>query len=84
MKTKNQSIIHKIFCVSNQYFTIPILSKHYRIYSSRKANIYKKYHQNVKTSMENEEYFSLAAHKAHLTKRLNRLDFYAVHLPNSM
>lgn len=84
MKTKNKSILHKTFYVSGRYFTIPILSKHYRIYSSRKANIYKKYHQSVRTSMENEEYFSLAAHKAHLTKRLDRLDWRAVNLPNLM
>jgi|688.fasta_scaffold86219_8 hypothetical protein len=84
MKTKTKSIIHKSFYVYGRYLTIPMLKKHYRIYSSRKANIYKKYHQSVRNSMENEEYFSLAAHKAHLTKRLETLNWRAVNHPTCM
>jgi hypothetical protein len=34
--------------------------------------------------MENEEYFSLAAHKAHLTKRLETLNWRAVNHPTCM
>ena len=82
---KNQLIIYKSFSIGNErYSTSPITYKNYRIYSSRRANIYKKFHQIVRKCIENKEYSSIAAHKASLTKKLNSLNRTVIHHPNLM
>jgi hypothetical protein len=50
---------------------IPNSNSHYRIYLSRRANAYKKYHNKVRKSIANDTLSSIAAHKAWLTRELD-------------
>ena len=58
----------------NQYpsfwMNVPKKNKHYRVYLSRRANAYKKYHGKVKKAIENGHPSSVAAHGAWLTREL--------------
>ncbi len=67
---KKYSYTYKIIQV-NDCLNIPIKNKHYRVYSSRCANAYKKYHGKVRKSIVNNKLSSLAAHKAWLTRELD-------------
>jgi hypothetical protein len=53
------------------WLNIPFKNKHYRVYSSQRANAYKKYHGKVRNSIVNNKLSSLAAHKAWLTRELD-------------
>ena len=54
----------------NTWFNVSSKNKHYRVYSSRVANAYKKYHGKVRKSIANDSLSSLAAHKSWLTREL--------------
>ena len=55
----------------NRWLKIPNNNSHYRIYLSRRANAYKKYHNKVRKSIANDTLSSIAAHKAWLTRELH-------------
>jgi hypothetical protein len=54
---------------------IPMDNKHYRLYSSRRANAYKKYHAKVRKSIDNDNLFSLPSHKAWLTREKDHIAY---------
>ena len=60
----------------NDWLKIPVNNKHYRVYSSRVANAYKKYHGKVRKSIENNKLASLAAHKSWLTRELQDIRYW--------
>ena len=55
---------------------IPTNNKHYRLYLSRRANAYKKYHGKVRKSVDNDQLSSVAAHKAWLTRELKDIQYW--------
>ena len=59
------------------WLNIPIKNKHYRVYSSQRANAYKKYHGKVRNSIVNNKLSSLAAHKAWLTRELQDIQYWS-------
>ena len=58
------------------WLNIPFKNKHYRVYSSQRANAYKKYHGKVRNSIANNKLSSLAAHKAWLTRELQDIQYW--------
>ena len=93
MQTKTDSIVYVYLYVDGistwndghySKLKLPMAAKNYRIYLSRKANLYKKYYQNVRIAKKNKKFSSSAAHKDNFTKRRRILDWYAVHRPENM
>ena len=61
------------YTYSSFHMNVPKNNKHYRIYLSRRANEYKKYHAKVRKSIANNQLSSVSAHKAWLTRELKYL-----------